>query len=248
VLVIALLIAPGTQHRLTCNGQITPRLQRTATVFAGCALLPFALSLGLDVYVVLQKVFGTGIGIAAGVCLGALALFFWYGLEFGYTGLKMKKPRMDDPKEYKPTSLEVRIDQMLTEARVAIPGAQALLGFQLLVAMNSVFAKLPPSSQLIHALALGCVALALVLLVAPAAFHRLAFGGEDTEDVFRVGAALVTSALLPLALGIAGDIYVAITRIANSSAVGVGAAVLSLLVFLGFWYVQPILLRSRARA
>jgi len=246
VLAVALLIAPGTQHRLTCDGQITPRLDHAATVFAGWALLPFAISLGLDIYVVLQRDFGVGIGIAAGAFFTALALLFWYGLEVGYTKLVLKNSPMGTPPEEKPTPLQVRIDQMLTEARVAIPGAQALLGFQLLVAMSEVFSKLPPSSQRVHALALGCIALALVLLVAPAAFHRLAFRGDDTEDVFRVGSALVTSALFPLALGISGDIYVALARIADSPGIGTAAAIVSLLLFLTFWYVQPLLLRNRA--
>jgi hypothetical protein len=143
----------------------------------------------------------------------------------------------------KPTPLQVRIDQLLTEARIAIPGAQALLGFQLLVALNDVFSKLPSSSQVVHAVALGCIAIALLLLVAPAAFHRLAFGGDDTEDVFRVGSALVTTALFPLAAGISGDIYVALTRVAGSPTVGLASAVACFLVFMGFWYVQPLILR-----
>lgn len=154
---------------------------------------------------------------------------------------------MEQDNEEKPTSLQVKIDQMLTEARIVIPGAQALLGFQLLVALNTVFARLPASSQIVHALSLGCVALSLLLLVAPAAFHRLAFQGEDAEPVFRVGSGFVNAALLPLALGISGDIYVAIARIGNSPFPGAICASFALLLFLFFWYAQPLFLRRHVR-
>jgi hypothetical protein len=67
------------------------------------------------------------------------------------------------------------------------------------------------------------VALAVVLLMTPAAYHRIVYDGEDTEDMHRVGSALVTAATAPLALGLAGDVYVVITKIAESPAAGLAA-------------------------
>jgi hypothetical protein len=37
------------------------------------------------------------------------------------------------------TSLKSKIEQMLTEARVIIPGGQALLGFQLIATLTKAF-------------------------------------------------------------------------------------------------------------
>ena len=60
--------------------------------------------------------------------------------------------------------LHSRIEQMLTEARVILPGAQALLGFQLAIVLTDTFEKLPILSRLLHAAALmvcgalGCAA------------------------------------------------------------------------------------------
>jgi hypothetical protein len=244
-LAIALLIAPGTQHRLAYDGKITARLQHAATVFAGWALVPVALSLGLDIYIVLGKAFGFAVGATAGVFFTLLALLFWYGLEFGYRAIVLSGGEMGEKEEEHATPLQVKIDQMLTEARIAIPGAQALLGFQLLVALNTVFSQLPKSSQIVHGISLGAVALSLVLLIAPAAFHRLAFRGADCEPVLRYGSRFVTAALLPLAFGISGDIYVAVTRLAGASAAGLCSAAAALLLFLGFWYVQPLMLHRR---
>ena len=93
-----------------------------------------------------------------------------------------------------------------------MPGAQALLGFQLAVMLTDAFGALSFGPKLVHTLALGCIALAVILLVAPAAFHRISFSGENTEGFYLFGSALVITAAAPLAAGIAGDLYVAVTR------------------------------------
>jgi Family of unknown function (DUF6328) len=71
-----------------------------------------------------------------------------------------------------------KVDQMLTEARVILPGAQALLGFQLSVVLTSAFEWFSGLSQMSHAMALGLVALATIPLMAPAAYHRIVDAGE----------------------------------------------------------------------
>jgi small-conductance mechanosensitive channel len=243
---MTLLIAPSAQHRLAEYGQITRRVRHAVTTFAGWALLPFACALGLALYIVLAKPFGAGIAAAAGAFFTALALVFWFGLAFAYRSFILRRSTHMSEKDLdKPTPLDARIEQMLTESRIIIPGAQALMGFQLIAVLSKTFVELPAASQIVHALSLGANAVALVLLIAPAAFHRIAFHGAETERFFRLGSGLVTTALLPLALGISGDIYVAVARIANESAVGAAAAAGSLLLFLIFWYVQPLRLRAR---
>ena len=98
---------------------------------------------------------------------------------------------------------------MLTEARVVLPGAQALFGFQLAIVLTQAFEQLPSVSRMTHAASLFLVALAILMLMAPAAYHRIVHAGEDTRDMYRIGSALVTMATAPLALGLAGDIYLA---------------------------------------
>ena len=97
---------------------------------------------------------------------------------------------------------------MLTEARVILPGAQALLGFQLAIVLTDTFEKLPSLPRLLHAAALLSVALSVALLITPAALHRIVWAGEDTEAVLRIGGQITILALLPLAMGMAGDSYV----------------------------------------
>ena len=71
-----------------------------------------------------------------------------------------------------------------------------------------------------HAVSLFLVAIAVVLLMAPAAYHRIVYAGQVSEDMHRVGSALVTAATVPLALGLAGDVCVVITKIAGSQLPG----------------------------
>jgi len=48
----------------------------------------------------------------------------------------------------------------------------------------------------------------------------------------------------PLALGLAGDVYVVITKIAHSPAVGLAAGSLALISLIGLWYAYPLLAAS----
>ena len=145
------------------------------------------------------------------------------------------------------TPLDVRIEQMLTEARVLIPGAQALFGFQLAVLLTDGFAQLPASSKAVHTAALCCIALAVILLMAPAAFHRITFGGQDTEEFHRLGSGLIIASALPLAAGIAADLYVAVAKALDSSAIGIVLALMAAAILLSLWFIFPLILRASTR-
>ncbi len=238
------LIAPSARHRIAEGGQVDYGVFRATTIFAGVALFPFSLSLAIDIYIVAIRIFGEFVGLLLAALFWVAALIFWYGLEFLCRDQVLENVSMTHGSQKK-TALADRIDQMLTEARVALPGAQALLGFQLLAVLSQSFDSLPLESKLLHAGALGCVALTVILLVAPAAFHRIAFNGADSERFQRIGSRLVTVALLPLAFGLAGDIYVAIAKLTDSPRIAILSAVTILLMLLGLWYGYPLILRSR---
>jgi hypothetical protein len=238
---IGLLVAPSMQHRIVENGADTVRIHRITGVFAGMALLPFAVSLGLGFYIVFDHVFGMTAALVAGSAFCLLAGMFWYGLGFSLR----RKNRKRTMQEERPTPLTTKIEQMLTEARVILPGAQALLGFQLTVTLTRAFGQLSDSLKLFHVASLCCVAVAIILLMTPAALHRISFAGEDTPSFFTIGSWFVILAPAPLAIGIAGDLYVATSTAAASLTLGaiLALAVFSLLTCL--WYIVPIVLRAR---
>jgi hypothetical protein len=66
VLAIGLLIAPSIQHRIVEKGEDTARIQRATSVLAGLALMPFQTSLGLSIFMVCDRLYGSGAGISCG--------------------------------------------------------------------------------------------------------------------------------------------------------------------------------------
>lgn len=250
VSVVALLIAPAIRHRVVERGRDSGEIYQFISAMAGAALLPFALSLGIDVFIGIAWTAGLAAGALSGAVFAGLALFWWYGFGFmrrSSVGRKERAMSNAQRHETKPTPIDVKIDQMLTEARVILPGAQALLGFQLAVILTESFEKLPTSSRAMHAVSLGLLALTIILLMAPAAYHRLVYAGQDVPEFHRTGSIMVTAATVPLALGLSGDVYVAIAKIAESTTMGIVVAALALAGFLGLWHVYPAVLRTRRR-
>jgi hypothetical protein len=241
---VGLLIAPSMQHRLVERGQDSERIQRATNLFAALALIPFAASLGITFYIVLERHVGAAAAAAAGPAFSLLALFFWFAIE---RMIKRPEEKMSGDKDDKQTPLHTRIEQMLTESRVMLPGAQALLGFQFAVMLSKSFDQLPSSARAVHVAALAFLALAVILLMTPAAIHRITFGGEDSERFHTLGGRFVIAAAVPLGLGISLELYVALVRATQSPTLGIAGACAIAALFAGLWLVQPLLLRRRRR-
>jgi Family of unknown function (DUF6328) len=71
---IGLLIAPSMQHLIAEKRHDTQRLHQATGLFAGSALLPFGISLGLGFYVVFDRIYGTMAAAVAGTAFCLLAL------------------------------------------------------------------------------------------------------------------------------------------------------------------------------
>jgi hypothetical protein len=246
----ALIITPSAYHRIALGGTNTGAFHDLVGRLATAALLPFAASLGLDLFIAVERMAGTGAGAAVGGAFTTMELAGWYGA--GYiarrrTGGMNRRAAAAQADAVEDTPLHTRIEQMLTEARVILPGVQALLGFQLAIVLTESFERLPASSKLLHGLALGCVAVSIILLMTPAAYHRIVYAGEDTPEFLRIGGALVAAATVPLALGLVGDAYVVFTKITDSATFGTAAALLVLVLLAGLWYAYPAAARRGQR-
>jgi uncharacterized protein DUF6328 len=166
----ALIITPSAYHRIALGGTNTGAFHDLVGRLATAALLPFAASLGLDLFIAVERMAGTGAGAAVGGAFTTMELAGWYGA--GYiarrrTGGMNRRAAAAQADAVEDTPLHTRIEQMLTEARVILPGVQALLGFQLAIVLTESFERLPASSKLLHGLALGCVAVSIILLMTP---------------------------------------------------------------------------------
>jgi hypothetical protein len=248
IITVAFLVTPESYHQIVEIGADTGRFHRLISRMASISLLPFALSLGIALFITSERIFGLSAGLAAGCFFAFLALGCWYGLQYLrrlQTGHKERAISARQQTVMETTPLDERITQMLTEARVVLPGVQALLGFQLASVISQSFERLPASSKTVHAASLGCIAVAVILLIAPAAYHRIVFSGQDTEEVHRFGSWLVTCATAPLALGLSGDIYVVLTEITASAMIGVLIASFTLVFLVGLWHVLPAVIRAQ---
>jgi hypothetical protein len=231
---VVFLIVPSMYHRIACQGRSVHRAVHVATKSAGASLLPLTLGLGACAFVVFERLVGLGAATLIAVGLSASGFALLYGL-----GIALRKPAGPLPPQEE-TDLKTKIEQLLTEARVIIPGGQALLGFQFVATLTKAFDELPPLAQVIHACGLGFVTLSVLLLMTPAALHRLAYHGEDSAEFFRIGSWLVTAAALPLALGISSDIFVVLYKVSSSLSLALAGAGASTGLFLGAWYAYPL--------
>ncbi|MHC2433299.1 DUF6328 family protein [Bradyrhizobium sp. USDA 4451] len=231
---ICLLIAPSMYHRIACSGQSRHRALHVTTNLTGWSLLPLTLGLGASVFVVFDFLVGPGLGAAMGAGLAVIGL----GLLFGL-GMVLRHKAKPLPPE-SGTPLKTKIEQLLTEARVIIPGGQALLGFQFVAALTRSFQALPGWMQTVHAAGLLAVAFSVLLLMTPASLHRLAYHGEDDPQFFRIGSALVIAAVLPLALGIAADITVVLYIVSENAGRAIAIGTSAFVALLTAWYGFPL--------
>ena len=241
---IGLLIAPSLFHQIIFNGESRPRAVTMATRLAGASLLPLTFGLGAATFVTFEQLFDRNIGIAAGALFTAIALALLYGL--GFAMRRERKKSMADRQIS--TSLKSKIEQMLTEARVIIPGGQALLGFQLIAVLTRSFNELPTLFKYVHCAALTAVALSVVLLMTPAALHRIGFHGEDDPVFFRIGSWLIIAGSVPLAAGIAADVAVVFFKVTESNGMALASGLAALVVLVGLWLGYPAWYRLAARS
>jgi hypothetical protein len=136
VCAVGLLIAPGPYHRIVEAGQDSSRLHRFVTVIADLALLPFALALGIGLFVGTEAISGeSAVSIAAGMTGAGLALALWYGLpqlRKRFVGERERMITRGQSNERTDTPLQVKIEQLLTEARVVCRAPRRCSAFSLL--------------------------------------------------------------------------------------------------------------------
>jgi Family of unknown function (DUF6328) len=235
---LGLLLWPGAFHQQVEQGEDTARVHSFTTQVMRFALMPFAIGLGIDLWTPFQVVFGPLAGALAGIAAGVLALFCWYRLSWvtRHSPHNVKEAHAMSEDESGGTPLETRIRQVLTEARVVLPGAQALLGFQLIAVLADGFDKLPESSRQLHLVSLVLLAVSTVLLMTPAAYHRVVEQGENTEHFHRFASRLVMLAMVPLGLAVAGDAYIVVDKVTHSSSLAIVLTLLLLAFFFGCWF------------
>ncbi len=147
------------------------------------------------------------------------------------------RPLPREEREYLP--LAKAAEMLLDECRMVLPGIQALFGFQLVAVFSEGFGeKLTPLQQQLHGFAIGLVAVAVMLIMAPAAYHRLQGARHVTETFIYASTRLLLLSMLPLATAICLDLYLVLSIPFHGRAPVVVAALL-FVAFMLLWFVFP---------
>ena len=137
-------------------------------------------------------------------------------------------------------TLDKAAQHMLEECRMVLPGIQALFGFQLIAVFNEGFAdKLSAAQQLMHLAAIILVAVAIALVMAPAALHRQAEPQQVSERFVWLSSNLLLASMYPLAVAICLDAWLVTSIILGRSAAGMLVALALLGVFAALWLLLP---------
>jgi len=135
----------------------------------------------------------------------------------------------------------------LDEARMVLPGIQAVFGFQLIAVFNERFAELPEMLRIAHFASLSLVVVAVALIMTPAAYDRLAEPDVVTRRFLANTATLLTTAMGVFGCAIATEMFVVATMVTQSSTLGIAASLAALALFGSLWFLFP-LRRAREEA
>ena len=139
--------------------------------------------------------------------------------------------------------LEKIIEHLEEEARMILPGIQALFGFQLIAVFNQRFLELGPSTQTAHFIALLSSALAVLLVLTPAAYHRQAEPLQISDRLCRLGTRCLTLSLFPLCVGTALDIFVIGDLLKYDKLASIALSGVTFAALFAAWFVFPRLMR-----
>jgi hypothetical protein len=127
---------------------------------------------------------------------------------------------------------------IIEEARCILPGLQAVFGFQTIAVFNERFNDLELYAQSCHMAGLALMVIAMALLMTPAVYYR-AQHGNATSRMVNVARKSIRGALMPLALGLSLDMLTVVSLATDNLTLSIVAAVASLLLFVGLWYLVP---------
>jgi hypothetical protein len=235
IVVAGTLIAPSARHRIVDEGEATVAINEFVTLTAWLSLIPFAMALGLSIGLAMSRVGPHWLAVSAALAVGLGAAAIWLGpaLTHGDKSEAVMKSMHDE------TPLSAKIEYVLTEARVVLPGVQALLGFQLVIVLTRAFEDMPPSAKAVHAVAFVAIALSTVLLLAPATYHRIVYRGEDRPEFYGLASRLILAATVLLVLGLTLDVYVVTFKVMSSQSLALANGALCFAVLIGFWLAWP---------
>ena len=129
-----------------------------------------------------------------------------------------------DSQETKKERLEREHGELLQELRSLIPGAEVLLGFLLAIRFTGEFGSLDDTERYVYYVTFLSTAIALVLFLAPASYHRLRFREGDKDYMLRKANRETIAGTGASAVAFTGVVYL-ITAVVFGTAEAIAVAV-----------------------
>lgn len=129
--------------------------------------------------------------------------------------------------------------ELLNELRVALPGAQVLLGFLLTVPFATRFGRTSELDRIILFTCMLWTTVGVLLLMAPSIYHRVRWNRGGKEDVVQVGHDLFLSGTFCLAVGMLCVVFLLGNVLFGPIAAGVASAFIGVVVIV-VWYALPL--------
>jgi cation transport ATPase len=111
-----------------------------------------------------------------------------------------------DRTEEQQEQLNRQMTELLNELRVAMPGVQVLFGFLLAVPFQQRFQDVNDFQRDVYFVTLLAAMTATAFLIAPSAYHRIAFGQHEKPNIILVGTVQFVCALVALAIAMNGAV------------------------------------------
>jgi Family of unknown function (DUF6328) len=93
---------------------------------------------------------------------------------------------------------------------------QALFGFQLIIAFHPSFQQLESLLKVVQLGALVALALAIVLIMTPAAYHRMALRGKVSRPLIDIASRLIAYAMAAFTIAITLSMFLLISVVLES--------------------------------
>ena len=164
--------------------------------------------------------------------------------------IRLADRRGDDDKppvgETKQERLDREHEQLFNELRSIIPGVQIQGAFLFTVAFTQRFERLNDFQRDVYYASFLLAAVSLVLLFAPAAFHRVQFRQHDKEMLIRAANVEMITALVIVSCSLAGTVLL-ISDLIVPTSVAIVAAMMTLVATGLLWWAFPIARRFTRR-
>jgi membrane-bound acyltransferase YfiQ involved in biofilm formation len=140
-----------------------------------------------------------------------------------------------DRSEEEQERLNRQMTELLNELRVAMPGVQVLFGFLLAVPFQQRFETVTAFQRDVYFVTLIAAAVATAFLIAPSAYHRIAFQQHDKPRIIKVGTVQFVWGLVALAVAMNGAVLLVTDVIFKKTTVIVTVAAIGSL-FAWLWF------------